>query len=188
MSGFDPVHIVDVLARHRVEFVIIGGFAAELYEAPVPATQDIDVTPRVSQPNMARLSAALDELGAQVYTTGVPDGLPFAHDAASLAQVKVWNLICAAGRLDITFRPDGTGGYDDLAGHAVGVDVAGYDVDVAALEDIIRSKTAAGRAKDLSVLPALERWLDVLWAMSADELRSSMAKAVERRRGLPRSR
>ncbi len=110
MSGFDPVHIVDVLARHRVEFVIIGGFAAELYEAPVPATQDIDVTPRVSRANMARLSAALDELGALVYTSGVPDGLPFAHDAASLAQVKVWNLICAAGRLDITFHPDGTAG------------------------------------------------------------------------------
>lgn len=44
MTGFDPVRVIEVLADHGVEFVIIGGFAAELHGAPIPATQDVDVT------------------------------------------------------------------------------------------------------------------------------------------------
>jgi len=30
VTEFDPVRIVEVLAAHEVEFVVIGGFAAEL--------------------------------------------------------------------------------------------------------------------------------------------------------------
>ena len=51
-----------MLSRHGVEFVIIGAFAAELHAAPIPRTQDVDVTPKASQENLARLSAALQEL------------------------------------------------------------------------------------------------------------------------------
>ncbi len=66
MTGFDPARIIDVLSRHGVDFVVIGGFAAELYRAPVPPTKDIDITPSMTEPNLARLSAALDELGARI--------------------------------------------------------------------------------------------------------------------------
>lgn len=41
----DVVAMVEVLLRHRVEFVVIGGFAVELYDVPVPPTRDIDITP-----------------------------------------------------------------------------------------------------------------------------------------------
>jgi len=34
VTGFDPVRVIEVLADHGVEFVIIGGFAAELHGAP----------------------------------------------------------------------------------------------------------------------------------------------------------
>ena len=55
----------------------------------------------------------------------------------------------------VTYRPDGTDGYDDLARSVVVVRLLGVDVPVASLEDIIRSKEAAGRAKDIAVLPIL---------------------------------
>ncbi len=64
---------------------MIGAFAAELYEAPIPRTRDVDVTPDTSPSNLKRLSGTLDELAARVRTAGVPDGLPFSDDAASLA-------------------------------------------------------------------------------------------------------
>ena len=114
MRVFDPVRILDVLARHDVEFVVIGGFAAELYRAPIPRTQDVDVTPRLSEANLGRLSAALYELQARVRTVDVAEGLPFSHDASSLARVGVWNLTTAAGDFDLSFRHTGTEGYDDL--------------------------------------------------------------------------
>jgi len=37
----------------------------------------------------------------------VPDGLPFSHDATSLAAADVWNLICPDGEFDISFYPSG---------------------------------------------------------------------------------
>lgn len=146
---------MSVLARHGVDFVVIGGCAAELHGAPVPATQDIDVTPELSEPNLARLSAALYELGARVRTAAVPDGLAFSHDASSLARSGFWNLTTTCGDFDLSFRPSGTEGYEDLAAEAVVVVIAGHDVAVAALADVVRSKEAAGRPK-LRTWPPLD--------------------------------
>ena len=68
----------------------------------------------------------------------------------------MWNLVCDAGELDITFEPSG-GGYGHLAGHAVTIQLLGHPVPVAAIDDVIASRTAAGRPKDLAALPALVR-------------------------------
>ena len=60
MSGDRPSRISSAGDRRHCS-LRIGAFAAELYEAPIPRTQDVDVTPDTAQPNLARLSAALDE-------------------------------------------------------------------------------------------------------------------------------
>ncbi|MHB1445481.1 MAG: hypothetical protein ACYCTI_02325 [Acidimicrobiales bacterium] len=57
--------------------------------------------------------------------------------------------------LDVTDRPEGTEGYDDLFRSVVRVDLLGVDVPVASLADVISSKEVASRAKDISVLPDL---------------------------------
>lgn len=181
MTGFDPVRIIEVLARHGVDFVVIGGFAAELYRVPVPPTQDIDVTPSMAAPNLARLSAALYELAARIRTAEVPEGLPFSHDATSLARARVWNLTTAAGNFDVSFLPSGTEGYEDLVVNAVVVDVGAHQVAVAALADVVRSKEAAGRPKDLAVLAILRRRLQTLTGVNLDELRSAVLQALRRR-------
>jgi hypothetical protein len=85
------------LNRHQVRYVIVGAFAAIAQQAPIPATRDIDVTPEASQENLAQLSQALTDLGARIRTEAVPQGVPFSHDAASLAAAEVWNLVCADG-------------------------------------------------------------------------------------------
>lgn len=183
MTGFDPERILDVLSHHEVEFVVIGGFAAELYRVPVPPTEDIDVTPSTSAANLARLSAALKELGARIRTADVPEGLPFSHDATSLARAGVWNLMTPAGDFDVSFRPSGTEGYEDLVRNAVVVDLGDHHVAVAALADVVRSKEAAGRPKDLAVLGALRRRLQTLTGVSLDELRSGLLQGFRRRQG-----
>lgn len=63
-----------------------------------------------------------------------------------------------AGPFDVSLRPDGTEGYGDLVRAAVRVEFHGQTVPVAALDDIIRSKNAAGRPKDQATLPELERY------------------------------
>ena len=103
---FRPELLLDVLTRHEVRYVLIGGFAAVIHGSPY-VTTDVDVVPDTDEENLGRLSVALDELHARVWAPGEPGGLPFDHDADSLAAVRVWNLVTDHGRLDITFEPSG---------------------------------------------------------------------------------
>ena len=161
MQSLNAAAVVDVLNCHGVRFIVIGAFAAIAQRAPIPATatRDIDLTPDSSVKNLTRLSTALKELGARIRTDAVDEELPFDHDGRSLAASSVWNLICPYGEFDISLLPSGiAGGYEELAVRAHRMRVDAIDVMVADLSDVIRSKEAAGRAKDLQVLPILYRF------------------------------
>lgn len=147
MTVFNPERLLATLARHRVNYVLIGATAARLYGFP-RLTADADITPSRDPANLEALAAALRELDARVFTESVPEGLVFDCSAATLARSEVWNLVTAAGRLDIAFRPSGTEGFEDLARNAVAFHVFQIELRAASLEDIIRSKTAADRPQD----------------------------------------
>jgi hypothetical protein len=178
---FDPLKIVQALNHRGVEYVVIGGYAGELHAAAVPPTRDIDFTPRATAENLSRLSQALTDLDARIRTEGIPDGIPFSHDAASLAGVGTWNLTCKFGELDISFKPSGTDGYEDLVRTALRVEIRGEQMPVASLADIIRSKEAAGRPKDFTALPALQERLMAQKGTSLEELATAMARRAEER-------
>lgn len=143
----DPERLVGTLAAHGVRYVLIGALGARLFGFP-RVTADADLTPARDPANLERLAAALRELDARVYTEAVPEGLPFECTAEMLQRADLWNLVTAAGRVDLAFRPAGTRGYEELAPHAVHFDAYGADLAVARLEDILRSKEAADRPKD----------------------------------------
>lgn len=155
---FQPERLIAALQEADVRFVVIGGFAAVIHGSPY-VTTDLDVVPDATRDNLAHLSAMLDAVHARVWTQSEPDGLPFAHDAESLAHVPIWNLVTDFGRLDITLRPSGTTGYGDLARDAVHLEILGTEADFASLADVIRSKEAADREKDRLALPVLRRLL-----------------------------
>ena len=154
--------ILDTLEHHRVDYVVIGGFAAELHNVAIPPTRGIDVTPSASTDNLTRLAAALADINARFRVADgpgegieIPGGIT-ADWLASMVTVTFWT---DAGPLDVALRPDGTGGYDDLNESVTTIPFEGRDVPVASLADVIRSKEAAGREKDLRVLPALRAHL-----------------------------
>jgi len=156
---FVPERILRVLQQQGVEFVLIGGLAATVHGSPL-VTTDVDVTPERSRRNLDRLSAALKELNARIRTDSTPEGLIFDHTGESLDGANMWNLTTSAGDLDIAFVPAGTRGYADLRRDAVVLDVLGLTIPVASLADVVRSKEAAGRDKDLRALPTLRRLLE----------------------------
>jgi hypothetical protein len=158
MADFDPRRIFEVLDRHGVRYVLIGGLAAILHGAS-HLTTDADVVPKEARDNLDRLAAALKELHARIRVAGEPEGVPFDHSAESLARVRIWNLQTDAGDLDITFEPSGTRGYDDLRRDAVSMRLRSGDVTVASLADVIRSKEAADRPRDRAALPGLRALL-----------------------------
>ncbi len=151
---FEPEPMLEVLNRHRVAYIVVGGYAANLHGAQRP-TNDLDVTPETSLANLSRLAEALRELGASIRVEGVRGGLPFSVDGPSLVGRLTLNLETDHGDLDLTFTPDGTEGYPDLVRSAQSRTLAGLRIEVASLDDIIRSKTTAGRIKDLEALGEL---------------------------------
>jgi hypothetical protein len=159
MRPLEADAIIACLHRHDVRYVLIGGLAAILHGSP-QVTFDADICPDSEPENLRRLAAALREIQARVRARDVPEGLPFACDAAFLSSVRILNLVTAFGELDLSFQPSGTGGYADLVRNSVPIEIKGHVVSVAALEDVIRSKEAAGRPKDLAALPVLRQLLE----------------------------
>lgn len=150
--------IIEMLARHDVRYVVIGGFAAELHGVAIPPTRDLDMTPLPTEDNLEKLARALRELNTRFRVPdGPPEGvaIPGGVTAAWIAGMITMTLTTDAGALDIVLRPDGTSGYEDLHESSEIIRREGLDVPVASLADVIRSKEAAGREKDLLVLPAL---------------------------------
>src|SRR3954454_15394317 len=157
MPDFEPDRIMQVLAKHGVECIFIGGMAAYLQGSPIP-TDDVDVVPEAKADHAAPLSKPLKALIAKVRAGD--EVFPFHHDGDSLAAATIWNLTTKYGDLDITFTPSGTQGYDDLKRDAIEVTIRGTTVKLAALVDIVRSKEAAGRDKDRRALPVLRELVD----------------------------
>ena len=160
--------MIAALQNRKVRFVVVGGIAAIAQGSPLP-TEDVDITPERSTDNVEALAAALVDLDAKLRTAEGP--VEFPIDARMIAGNALWNLTTSVGDLDLCFEPAGTRGYDDLRRHALELDLgSGAPVLIASLADVIRSKEAAGRAKDRAQLPALRETLDAI-------------RARERRRG-----
>ena len=160
MPPFQPREVIRVLARHGVKYVVIGNLGGALHGSPL-ATTDIDLCPSREDANLQALAQALIEMEARIRTPDEANGIPFACDATFLRQMKMLNLTTRYGDVDLSFEPSGTGGYPDLAPRAVHIELQdGVPTDVAALEDIIRSKEAANREKDRLALPTLRRLLE----------------------------
>ncbi|SDY92810.1 hypothetical protein SAMN05661080_05048 [Modestobacter sp. DSM 44400] len=137
--------------------MIVGGYAARMHGSARP-TRDVDVAPATTGENLDRLAAALRKLDARIRIDAVPEGLPFATSGESLAGVRMLNLQTRHGELDLAIRPAAfEGGYDELVVRSTRRTVGGVRVRVAALEDVIRSKEAAARDKDIRALPELYR-------------------------------
>jgi hypothetical protein len=136
-----------LLAKHRLDAVLIGNAAAALQGSPV-TTVDLDFMFRKSAGNLTKLRRIADDLGAVVMR-------PF-YPASELYRV----VRDSDGlQLDFMAKVDGIRSFESLRSRATEARFGRYTIRVAALEDIIRSKRAANRAQDRAVLPVLRRTL-----------------------------
>lgn len=150
----DVAHIIRVLARHDVDYVLVGGVAAGLHGA-TRATADFDLCPSYRVANLTRLVTALNELQARF--RGIWDELPpVSVDSLRRMEIATWRTV--AGDVDVLVAvPNAAGmmGYDELRGRAMARTVADCDVLVASLADIIESKESARRAQYRAALDEL---------------------------------
>jgi len=162
--ALDRARIVQVLDRHGVEYLVVGGVGAQLHGA-TRATSDFDSVPATTEANLARLAAALRELHAFLRVGGLTDdearALPMQLDAAALGRLDISTWRTDAGDLDVLAhlrRRDGRPmGYDNMLTRAKAAVLEGVTVRLAALDDIIASKEFADRPKDREALDELRR-------------------------------
>ncbi len=142
--------IRDALGRHQVRYLFLDDSGAILLGFP-DTTQDADIFVDRAEQNCRALVAALGELG-------------FALSDEQAAQIErgkdFVQLKNGPFDLDLIFAPDGIERFEDAWQRRV--DVEGFPV--CHLDDIIASKEATHRQKDLESLPRLrsfrEFWLE----------------------------
>jgi hypothetical protein len=160
--------MLEVLERHGVHYVVIGGFAAQLRGSPFD-TSDVDLAPDRSRRNLRRLCEALRELEASIRVEAGAEAPALEFEPRFLERFQNLALTTVHGNLDICMTPDGTRGYGDLKRGATRERITqSLEIPVASLADVIRSKQAAGREKDQVHLPTLRRLLERVRELSGD--------------------
>lgn len=142
------------LSDEQVEFVVLGGLAV-IAHGHVRATLDLDICYARTPENLERLVRALSPLHPRL--RDAPADLPFFWDTQTLRNGLNFTLSTTAGDIDVLGEITGLGGYGDVALRSETIDLFGANVRILSLSDLIRSKAAAGRAKDLVDLEALRK-------------------------------
>lgn len=144
----DPLQagpLLRALARHGVDFVVVGGVAGLAHGSAYP-TFDLDVAYARDRANLERLAAALKEL--VVSLRGAPPDLPFLIDAQTLANGANFTFDSPYGSFDILGDVAGISDYDELRAKAEPAHIEDIEVRVASLDHLIAMKRAANRPKD----------------------------------------
>ncbi|MBI5479348.1 MAG: hypothetical protein HY906_10855 [Deltaproteobacteria bacterium] len=144
-----------VLARHDVEFIVVGGVAAVLQGAPI-ATFDLDVVHRRTPENIARALAALAAMHARYRDL---TGRVLTPTATALATPGHQLLLTDHGPLDVLGAIGNGLGYDDLVGDSTTMDVGQLQLRVLDLATVIALKEQLGRDKDRAALAVLRQTL-----------------------------
>ena len=158
MSATNFQRLLALLAEAEVEFVVIGGLAATVHGS-AHVTYDVDVCYERSLVNIERLCRALASV--HPHLRGAPGDIPFRFDPSTVLAGLNFTLDTDLGALDLLGEVPPLGEFPHVAAHAETVELFGFRVHVLSLEALIRSKRAAGRPKDLLVIPELEALLEL---------------------------
>jgi hypothetical protein len=147
-SKFTPAQaeeLADAFAREGVDYLFIGKSGAILLGYP-ETTQDVDIFLPRSRENAERVLRALRTLGFDVEPSEM---------MSILTGSEIILLKSGPFALDLIHAPDGIDSFEAAKARSV---LEGGRFPVASLDDIIASKRATGREKDLADITRLEQF------------------------------
>ena len=134
--------LASVFQKHKVRYLFIGKSGAIILGYP-DTTQDADLFVERSPENGRALVAALLELGFPL----TPQHRGEVERGKDFVQLRYGPF-----DLDLVFAPDGIENFPEADQRALNIE----GMRVCHIDDIIRSKEAAGRVKDRESLPRLK--------------------------------
>lgn len=161
-ARFQPEELIRRLLAAGIDFVVIGGLAAQAHGS-TSITRDLDVCIPRDLMTLERLAVVLRDVAA--VRRGLPvDAPPMPPlDARTLRAGSLFTLDTAFGPFDLLANPDPGFDYETLRRSALSTTLLGMPVLFASLDDLIAMKRAAGRPKDrieLEILGALREEID----------------------------
>ena len=151
------VEMAQQLQEAGIQFVIVGGVALQLHGGTY-VTKDFDFSYARDDENCERVAGAMNQLRPR--PLGWPAQNPFQLTVSQLQRVRFLNLKTSLGDIDLLPLPDGIDSFEGLWERSVEMDMEGFTVRVASIDDLIAMKRAANRPKDqlhLFELQALKR-------------------------------
>lgn len=146
------------IADAQVRFVIVGGLAVTIHGSAY-VTFDLDFCYARDTENLARLASVLQPFSPRL--RGAPAELPFRFDEETLKRGFNFTLSTELGDIDLLGEIPGLGDYPAVLAASQHVELFGRTFNVLTLDALIASKKAAGRPKDLQILPELEALREV---------------------------
>jgi hypothetical protein len=141
-----------VLAEHGVDYLVIGGVAAQVHGRR-RTTRDLDVTPAPDPENFKRLAAALVALDAHPVEFGASAPTPTAEQLRTAPVVPP--LTTRHGELHILNEVPGATAYAGMRMRALTIDLDGITMHIVGVDDLIRMKQTTGRPSDIEDIEAL---------------------------------
>jgi hypothetical protein len=168
-AGFTPLQAQEVnraFQRAGVDYLFIGKSGAILLGYP-STTQDVDLFVPKSETNGRKVIRALSVLGFTL-SLDIREAILTGKD---FIQIKSGPF-----DLDLVHAPDGIPSYEIAKGRSL--NYQGYPV--ASLRDIIASKRASNRAKDMVDLELLEEFRREFERMNSAAIETAADKALRR--------
>ncbi|EEF59113.1 hypothetical protein [Pedosphaera parvula] len=140
------------LTAGKVDFVIVGGFAAVAYGVSL-VTQDVDICCNFECENLLRLQSALEGLHTVHRLT--PAKLPLTITRVNCNDFKNLYLNTDLGQLDCLGQVLGVGDYSEVVKHAVALNLAFGPCQVLSIDALIKAKEAMNRPRDIAAVAQL---------------------------------
>lgn len=156
--------IFTALAKHQVQYVIIGGVAVNLH-GYFRATGDLDIAIALQDDELAKFIRCVQELGLR---PRLPVALEDLADSAKRREwieqkhmlvFSVYNPTEPAEHIDVMI--DQVVPFEQLYLNRVMLDCVGIPLPVAGIQDLITMKSHAGRGTDLQDIKALRKILEL---------------------------
>lgn len=150
---------IQSLVDNKVEFVIIGGVAIKIHSSAY-VTLDLDFCYSRTRENLSNIVSALSRFNPR--PRDFPKELPYFFDERSLQSATNFTFETTIGDIDLLGEVAGVGNYSDVEKASELFEVYERDVKVLSIKALISAKRAAGRGKDLMILPELEALQEIL--------------------------
>lgn len=139
--------------EHRVEFVIVGGYASMILGSDL-LTQDLDVCVRLGERNLNRIYDAIEDLHPRYRMH--PDKPALSRETATAASIKNLYLLTDLGAVDCLGTILGLGDYDAVLGHSRQIKLDFGVINTLDFDGLIQAKSALNREKDRLTIQKLK--------------------------------